>query len=78
MEINHRIQSIRRNRKAAYSYEVNPSCGAVSVGQNGERVFVYGLLEKKTALNSLLIRHLRASINTAGIFTGHQLLSKSF
>lgn len=47
-EIDHRIQSIRRNRKAAYSDEVKAACGAVvSVGQNGEPTFVYGLLKKE-------------------------------
>ncbi|MGA8597940.1 MAG: ParB/RepB/Spo0J family partition protein [Bryobacteraceae bacterium] len=46
-EIDHRIQSIRRNRRAAYSDEVKASCGVVvSVGQNGEPAFVYGLLKK--------------------------------
>lgn len=47
-EIDHRIQSIRRNRRAAYSDEVKASCGVVvSVGQNGEPAFVYGLLKKE-------------------------------
>ena len=47
-EIDHRIQAIRRSRKAAYSDEVKASCGVViSVGQNGEPAFVYGLLKKE-------------------------------
>ena len=47
-EIDRRIQSIRRNRKAAYSDEVKASCGVVvSVGQNGEPAFVFGLLKKE-------------------------------
>lgn len=46
-EIDHRIQAIRRNRRAAYSDEVKACSGVVvSVGQNGEAVFVYGLLRK--------------------------------
>lgn len=47
-EIDHRIQSIRRNRQAAYSDELKASCGVVvSVGQSGEVAFVCGLLRKE-------------------------------
>ncbi|HEX4231436.1 MAG TPA: ParB/RepB/Spo0J family partition protein [Bryobacteraceae bacterium] len=47
-DIDHRIQSIRRNRRAAYSDEVKATCGVVvSVGQNGEPALVYGLLKKE-------------------------------
>ncbi len=47
-DIDRRIQTIRRNQKAAYSDQVKASCGVVvSIGHTGEPTFVYGLLRKE-------------------------------
>jgi ParB family transcriptional regulator, chromosome partitioning protein len=47
-EVDHRIQSIRRHRQAAYSDETKARCGVVvGIGQHGEPAFVHGLLRKE-------------------------------
>ena len=47
-EIEDRIQEIRRTQKRAYPEDVKAACGVVvSVGQNGEPEFIYGLLRKE-------------------------------
>jgi ParB family transcriptional regulator, chromosome partitioning protein len=47
-EVDHRIQSNRRNRQAAYSDETKARCGViVGIGQHGKPAFVHGLLKKE-------------------------------
>jgi ParB family chromosome partitioning protein len=47
-EIEDRIQEIQLTQKRAYPEEVKAACGVViSVGQNGEPEFLYGLLRKE-------------------------------
>ncbi len=47
-EIEDQIHEIRYTQKRAYSEDVRAACGVVvSVGQNGEPEFVYGLLRKE-------------------------------